>query len=199
MGRLILPLSGLIYADAQIPIYSVDNHLKYGAICAPLWQVKAGATLVSSELTLMETLVGPLRSGNTVRQNQREALWQQVNTRLLPITQDVLREAARLRATIPALKTPDAIHAATALRNGCVLFVSNDTGFRRIPGLPLVLLDDVLAAPQANLSSAACHAYGITAAETISRTRRRPSSPPMLPSLKGVRGMGFQLSRDVST
>ena len=58
-----------------------------------------------------------------------------------------LREAARLRATIPGLKTPDVIHAATALLNGCALFVSNDTGFRRIPGLPLVLLDDVLAAP----------------------------------------------------
>ena len=33
--------------------------------------------------------------------------------RLLPITQSILREAARLRATIK-LKTPDAIHAATA-------------------------------------------------------------------------------------
>ncbi len=146
MGRLILPASGFIYVDAQIPIYSVDSHPQYGAVCAPLWQV-VSATIVSSELTLMETLVGPLRSGDTVKQNQREALWQQINTRLLPITQDVLREATRLRAVIPALKTPDAIHAATALLNGCVLFVSNDTGFRRIPGLPLVLLDDVLAAP----------------------------------------------------
>lgn len=147
MGRLILPASGLIYADAQIPIYSVDNHPQYGAVCAPLWQVSGGAIVVSSELTLMETLVGPLRSGDIAKKNQRESLWQQVNTRLLPITQDVLREAARLRAAIPALKTPDAIHAATALLNGCVLFISNDMGFRRVPGLPLVLLDDVLAAP----------------------------------------------------
>jgi predicted nucleic acid-binding protein len=78
---------------------------------------------------------------------QREALWEQDNTDLLPITQSVLREAAQLRAIIPALKTPDAIHAATALLHGCVLFISNDVGFRRVPGLLLVLLDDVLAAP----------------------------------------------------
>jgi predicted nucleic acid-binding protein len=98
-------------------------------------------------LILLEILVGPLRSGDTVLAARREALWRQANTGLLPITQDVLREAARLRALIPGLKTPDAVHAATALLHGCILFVTNDVGFRRVPGLPLAILDDVLAAP----------------------------------------------------
>lgn len=149
MGLLTLPASGLVYADAQIAIYTVDMHPTYAATCRPLWNaVRAGTiTAVSSELTLMKTLVAPLRHGDTAQAANREALWQQANTRLLPITQDILREAARLRATIPALKTPDAIHAATALQHGCVLFVTNDTGFRRVPGLPLAILDDVLAAP----------------------------------------------------
>lgn len=66
---------------------------------------------------------------------------------LAPITAAVLREAARLRAAIPALRTPDALHAATALLEGCTLFLTNDKGFRRVPRLPVVLLDDVLAAP----------------------------------------------------
>ncbi|MBC7527815.1 MAG: PIN domain-containing protein, partial [Chthonomonadaceae bacterium] len=66
---------------------------------------------------------------------------------LLPITKDVLREAARLRATISGLKTPDAIHAATALLNQCRLFITNDRGFLRVPGLNTAILDDVLAAP----------------------------------------------------
>src|SRR6185436_15894917 len=35
----------------------------------------------------------------------------------------------------------------------------------------------------------------LTAAQTISSTRRRPSSPPSEPSWKGVRGIGFQPSR----
>ena len=149
MGRLILPVGGDVYVDAQVPIYTADVHPTYAPILRPLWEAGIAGTIhvVSSELTLMETLVGPLRSGNTLMQTQREGLWLRVNSRLLPITQDVLREAARLRAVIPALKTPDAIHAATSLLNGCVLFVSNDTGFRRVPGLPLVLLDDVIAAP----------------------------------------------------
>ncbi len=58
-----------------------------------------------------------------------------------------LREAARLRALIPALESPDAMHAATALLYGCALFLTNDNGFRRILGLPFAILDDILAAP----------------------------------------------------
>lgn len=145
MGSLALPSSGLVYVDAQIAIYSTDRHPLYAPLCLSLWQ--PGATTVSSELILAETLVGPLRSGDITLAAEREALWHQPNTALFPITQDILRETARLRAAIPGLKTPDAIHAATALLHGCALFVTNDLGFRRVPGLPLAILDEILAAP----------------------------------------------------
>ena len=146
MGRLKLPKAGLIYIDAQIPIYCTDNHPTYKALCAPIWQASGVVLVVSSELTLMETLVVPMREGNNLIARARMALWDQEHTRLLPITKEILVEAARLRATIPGLKTPDAIHAATALHHHCSLFVTNDSGFRRVPGLPLAILDDVLAA-----------------------------------------------------
>jgi predicted nucleic acid-binding protein len=42
------------------------------------------------------------------------------------------------------LKTPDAIHLATAQNAGCALFVTNDGGFRGLAALPLVILDDLL-------------------------------------------------------
>jgi predicted nucleic acid-binding protein len=43
------------------------------------------------------------------------------------------------------LRTPGALHAATALAVGCALFVTNDPGFRRITGLSLAALSEVLA------------------------------------------------------
>ena len=147
MGSIALPTSGLIYVDAQIAIYSSDGHPLYAPVCSPIWKVSGPAYVVSSELILLETLVGPLRSGNAALADARESLWQQRNTRLLPITRDILLEAARLRANIPGLKTPDAIHAATALLNQCALFVTNDTGFRRVLGFPLVILDSVIREP----------------------------------------------------
>jgi predicted nucleic acid-binding protein len=91
----------------------------------------------------METLIGPLKSADTVLETAFDQMLLGADARLLPITQPVLREAARLRATTK-LKTPDALHAATAMLAGCALFVTNDVGFRVVPGLLVVILDDLL-------------------------------------------------------
>jgi predicted nucleic acid-binding protein len=149
MGALNLPAVGLVYADTQITIYTVEKFPDYGPLCLPLWQAAHTGALqiISSELALLETLVMPLRNNDTTLINDYRNFLLHSELRLQPLTQAILQEAAQLRATIPGLKTPDAIHAATALSQGCTLFISNDAGFRRVPGLPLVLLDDVLAAP----------------------------------------------------
>lgn len=149
MGRLILPPSGWVYADSCIALYTVNVHPTYAPLCAPLWQAAQQGSIqaVSSELTLMETLVGPLRSSDTAKAAFSVNLWNRPGASLLPITQDILREAARLRALVTSLRTPDAIHAATALLHGCTLFVTNDQGFRNVPNLPVVLLDDIIASP----------------------------------------------------
>lgn len=145
MGALILPSAGQIYLDANPIIYSVEKHPVYWPLLQPMWQAIKGkpVEIVSSELVLMETLVGPFKSGDTVLANDYEQLFQQSQTRLLPITQAILREAARLRATLN-LKTPDALHAATAQLAIVTLFVSNDSEFRKVQGLPVVILNDLL-------------------------------------------------------
>jgi predicted nucleic acid-binding protein len=145
VGALTLPASGLVYLDANPIIYTVEKHPVYGPLLQPLWLAAQAKTIevVSSELALMETLVGPLKSGNSTLERQYEQALLGTDMRLLPITQPILREAARLRATTK-LRTPDALHAATAQQAGCVLFVTNDVGFRGVVSLPLVILDDLL-------------------------------------------------------
>jgi predicted nucleic acid-binding protein len=61
---------------------------------------------------------------------------------LLPISLAILEQTAHLRATTNS-KTPDAIHAATALAIGCTQFFTNDVGFRRIPGLPVTIVSEM--------------------------------------------------------
>ena len=145
MGALTLPTSGLVYVDTMTVIYTVERMLPYAPSLQPLWLAAQAQSVevVSSELTLMETLVGPLKSGDSVVEAAFEQMLSGADTRLLPITQPILREAARLRA-ITKLRTPDAIHAATSKSVGCVLFVTNDVGFRAVTGLPVVILDDLL-------------------------------------------------------
>jgi predicted nucleic acid-binding protein len=145
VGALILPASGLIYLDTNPVIYSVEKHPLYWPMLEPIWQGIKGKPIeiVSSELVLMETLIGPYRSGDMALANDYEQLFQQPQTGLFPITQSILREAARLRAAIN-LKTPDALHAATAQLHNVALFVSNDVGFRKVPRLSVTVLDDLL-------------------------------------------------------
>ncbi|MDF5713744.1 MAG: PIN domain-containing protein [Rhizonema sp. NSF051] len=74
-----------------------------------------------------------------------ERLLRSPQMQLIPISQTVLQSAARLRAITPSLRTPDAIHAATAITSGSTQFLTNDQQLRIVTGLPVVILDEVLA------------------------------------------------------
>ena len=145
MGSISVPSTGLVYLDANAIIYSIEKRPGYAQLLQPVWQAAQTAPIeiVSSELVLMECLVGPLKAGNSGLASAYEQLFQQPRTRLLPISKAILRQAALLRATTK-LRTPDAIHAATAQEVSCTLFVTNDAGFRGLSSLPLVVLDDLL-------------------------------------------------------
>jgi len=62
---------------------------------------------------------------------------------LVPISTAILRTAAELRANLN-LKTPDAIHAATAITSGCQHIIANDSGFRRVTSIDVIILDDLI-------------------------------------------------------
>ena len=145
MGQLNLPLNALVYVDTAVLIYSVEANPNYRELLRPLWlKLKASELeVISSELSLMEVLIVPLRNNDTALVNDYEQLMLEGDIQLIPISQTILLQAARLRATTN-LRTPDAIHAATAINTGCTLFLSNDRGFRAIPSLSAVILQDVL-------------------------------------------------------
>lgn len=145
MGALILPPSGSVSMDANSAIYAVEKIEPYHSFLAPLWPTaQAGQlSLVTSELTWLETLVKPLREGNTALELLFRAFLTAREVELIPTTLSLWEQAARLRAL--GLKTPDALHAATGLAVGCVLFLTNDAAFLRVPGLPVTVLSATIA------------------------------------------------------
>ena len=147
MGSLILPTGGSVYIDANAIIYSVERIEPYRELLAPMWQkARAGQfALASSELVVLETLIKPLREGNVRLETLFRSIFAAAEMDLIPATLADWEEAARIRAAT-GLKTSDALHAATALSAGCTLFITNDGDFRRVEGLPIVVLDDLLAA-----------------------------------------------------
>lgn len=146
MGQLVIPSSSIIYIDTSVAIYSVEWNPDYYALLQPLWlKFQAGEIeIVSSELILMEALVLPLRNADALAINAYEQLFLSSDMRLISISQSVLRQAATIRSTTN-LKTPDAIHAATALTVDCTQFITNDKAFRNVSDLPVVVLSEVVA------------------------------------------------------
>ena len=146
MGPLILPTAGLVYIDANGLIYSVERIEPYRTLLQPMWQQAQDGILsvVSSPVLVTEVLVKPIQLGNTEIETQYREMFASNAVKLLDAPIGAFEDAARLRAET-GLKIPDALHAATALRANCALFVTNDTDFRRVPELPTVVLDDLLA------------------------------------------------------
>lgn len=146
MGQLILPSSGTISIDTSVVIYTIEGNPDYYSLLEPLWSkfYTREIQIVSSELILMEALVVPLRNGNNSLVEDYEELLLLSQMQLVPISQSLLKQAANLRANTN-VKTPDAIHAVTALSVSCNQFITNDKGFRNVPGLPVVILSEVLA------------------------------------------------------
>ena len=145
MGPLILPTGGPVYIDANAIIYSVERVEPYHGLLAPMWEeARAGRiTLASSDLVALETRIRPLRDANARLEMLFRSILAAAEMDLIPATLETWEDAARIRAET-GLATPDALHAATALRAGCVAFITNDTDFRRVQGLPVVVLDDLL-------------------------------------------------------
>ena len=147
MGPVALPLSGVVYADADVIIYSVQEHPVYSPLLEPLWHAvhQGSVTMRTSELSLVEVLTGAYKSQDQRLAAAYERFLVSPNIEMVPISQSVLRAAARLRAA-SRLRTPDAIHAATAQTTECRTFLTNDGHYRGATDITALILDDLLEA-----------------------------------------------------
>jgi len=144
MGRLTLPANSRAYLDTVSIIYTVEEHSTYWSVLNDLWLARRTGEidLVTSELTLLETLVRPLRDNDSELRLAYERLLTGSDFELVPISSSILRIGAKHRAT-HNLKTPDAIHAATASVSECSHFVTNDPAFRRLENIEVIILSDL--------------------------------------------------------
>ena len=143
MGPLNIPNSGIVYVDTQVLIYSIEKICPYFDLLVPLWEASESGRLeiLTSELAIVEVLTGPFKKADKQLIGVYDELINGTDLQLVPIDREILQTAAKLRAQT-SLRTPDAIHAATAISVDCSAFVTNDTGFRSVSSLPVIILKD---------------------------------------------------------
>jgi predicted nucleic acid-binding protein len=135
---------GPIGLDSSIFVYYIEENPRYLPLLDPIFDalVESRLKAATSALTLLETLVVPLRSGNEVLARQYERfLTNSEGLLLVQIGPSLLRAAAHVRAST-RLKTPDAIQVTSALSAGCSTFLTNDRRIPSMPGLRVLQLED---------------------------------------------------------
>lgn len=138
-----------IYVDSNIFIRAFegppDDQITQGLVSLfGLSGERRRQAFVTSQMTLAEMLVHPIRINHLTRQLQYKALLSASNNwlQVFPVSRGVLIEAATLRVT-EKLKLPDAIHLATAIQGDCGHILTADMDFG----------DRSLAPTEANLSA----------------------------------------------
>lgn len=131
----------LIYLDTVICIYAVEG--------APSFQKRATARLATmkatgdqpalSDLTWLECRVKPIRLGDTAALADMELLLTASNIVRLPMPFEVYERACHIRA-VHNYKLADSLHLATAVENGCGVFLTNDYRLSSFPDITVEVL-----------------------------------------------------------
>jgi predicted nucleic acid-binding protein len=148
MGQLTsgVPDGSRILLDSVSIVYYLERNPRYYA-AASEWMERVNdgrLTAAASALLLAEVLVPAYRAGKPAAARQARAALERIpNFELLEVTPAVADVAARLRAE-HNLRTPDALHVATALSEGAEWLVTNDHRLRRVEaeGIRVWLFDD---------------------------------------------------------
>ncbi|MCC6424594.1 MAG: PIN domain-containing protein [Phycisphaerales bacterium] len=146
MGSIDTITGSTVYLDTNVLIYAVESIPEFvGRVRDIFDRIDRGELQgVTSELSLAEALIMPLRKGRDLIRNEFELLLDPSGPLMVkPITRQVLVKAAEIRAKYSSMKLPDAIHAATAVLNGCTSFITNDSRFAVVDTLPVVLLSQL--------------------------------------------------------
>lgn len=132
----------IVYLDTNCVVYFVEHkpgwYAKVASRLAAI--VAAGDTLASSDLTLAEVLVVPYRAADPALEAAYEDFLADKDLTVFPVTPAVCRRAARVRVAHPSFKLPDALHLATAIENGCGLFLTADARLARCTDVAVEVL-----------------------------------------------------------
>jgi predicted nucleic acid-binding protein len=131
-----------IFVDSNIFIYHFEDSGARGLRATEILRRigQRGDELMASALAIGEVLVKPIEYGNAILEAKYRALMRGPWVGLAPFDAVAGEIFARVRQD-RRIKTPDAIHLATAASAGCDLFITNDDRLSTVfvPGIKFIV------------------------------------------------------------
>lgn len=132
--------------DTSICIYFFEGHQKYYHIVKQLFQAVENEQIIVyySALLLTELYAGPLKKGDrSIVENWNKYFKHYPSFYMKSVDEKIAYKAAILRAKY-MIKTPDALHIATAIEEKVSFFLTNDKNLKKITEIQVMCLEDLL-------------------------------------------------------
>lgn len=129
-----------IYLDTCCFIYLVEGEPKWRAVVEQrLRSLEPISKLITSQLARLECRTKPMRDGNRSLLERYDALFGADRVAVLDVSEQVIDRATELRARY-GLKTPDAIHLATAIESSAAEFWTADAALSRCTDIAVMVV-----------------------------------------------------------
>jgi predicted nucleic acid-binding protein len=132
-----------VYFDANIFIYLMEGYPSFENSLRDIRDsiFNSESSICTSELTLCEVLVPAFRANNTgLLSLYRQFIEESGAFELIATNRETYVRASLLRAQI-GLRTPDAIHMASAIESDCTVFLTNDRQLKVPKGMEILRLE----------------------------------------------------------
>ena len=133
-----------VFLDTAPLIYFLDDDVNFGKKTKSILEeiLSAGKSLASSVITCEEYLTYPYRLGNQEKVDVFFEFSDVCGIDLVPISLEIAKLAAKIKAEYSDFKTMDSLQLAVAVQTGCDLFLTNDKQLKRFMGLRCVTVED---------------------------------------------------------
>jgi len=138
-----LSSAGKISLDANIILYYLHQDKNFGKQSFRLLTAVKNKTKIISTLIYAESFVYVFEQADeSLEKKQLKALEKIPKLKIVAPTKKICLLAAQLRAAY-RLKTPDAIHLATAIDSDCDIFITNDDNLKKVQEINVLTLADL--------------------------------------------------------
>lgn len=139
--------AALVHVDARVLALHLLARGPYPELTRLLFEgLRAGKVSgQTSSIALYQVLVEPYRRGrDEIAERAGDDLTGFRGLEVVAVDAPIARQAAQVRARLGG-RTERALHLATALATGADLYVTQESGLRRVAGLSILDLDDYLS------------------------------------------------------
>ncbi len=146
MGGLTRLSGKVVAVDSPAIIYYVEENPTFLPMVRPFFEaVRRGEiSVITSAITMTEVLVHPLKRGKTSLVDEFRNLFLNVrHVQTISVSPEIAEVAAKLRAD-HGIRTPDAIHAATAIQCNADFFLTNDDQLKVLTKPSVVMIPELV-------------------------------------------------------